>query len=553
MFNISRSELHNTTTPQNSAASDLEESNIQSAPESDKNSNSLSTPTAISGGKITPEKFLSAMKKYFENENSDEIHIIFSEDKILAESLIGTIKKYDHVVKKIIQQGVDYESPHDPGLTQLFAACKNRKNIQVIKLLLFAGADINKRCEENRTVLMAACKSRNAELVELLISLGCDIDAVDDNGISALKIATEMRDIPILKILLENGANVNATDRVGLEILSCAVRNDFYIFDPLKSLEVVGLLIKYGADVNNRASKLPIFQSGIPGPLFRALAVSNPNTKMIELLLERGADVLQKGIDGKTIFEGCEQGLSELNPENKMVIQAHWKKLVPDSEGFGTQKIVRVTSQNLQNLAARAYVVHLCESKDNASAVNDDSVAENDVEAQDLPETEILEIDNLVNDILIENINAFQADGRTYMTIAAGAGDSGEITTDFLLKSGANLHQPDKHGNSPLIAAAMADEWDTVFKLIEHGAHLNQTNAQTGGSVLWAAFISENMAATDQAELIAVLIEKGASLDLPNPEKKSEQYWPKLEDVLNYCHSLKWHESYHQNSDNSST
>jgi ankyrin repeat protein len=57
-------------------------------------------------------------------------------------------------------------------------------NIELVKLLLEYGADVNSKDDDGYTPLSIACKYKNTELVKLLIEHGADIDMVDTDKLS---------------------------------------------------------------------------------------------------------------------------------------------------------------------------------------------------------------------------------------------------------------------------------------------------------------------------------------------------------------------------------
>jgi ankyrin len=98
-------------------------------------------------------------------------------------------------------------------------------DITLVKLLLAHGADTKIVSKDSETVLMAACgtgfipgysKGRTAaerlEVVKLLIDLGQDVNAGDDYGITALMVAANIGDVPIIQYLIDKGADLGAYD-----------------------------------------------------------------------------------------------------------------------------------------------------------------------------------------------------------------------------------------------------------------------------------------------------------------------------------------------------
>ncbi len=80
-----------------------------------------------------------------------------------------------------------------------------------------------------------------------LIDSGVDVDGVDYNHITALHYATSRGNITMIKKLLEKGADIEFRDPWGNTPLSNAV---FYALDFDNGIEIINLLISYGADIN---------------------------------------------------------------------------------------------------------------------------------------------------------------------------------------------------------------------------------------------------------------------------------------------------------------
>ncbi len=82
-------------------------------------------------------------------------------------------------------------------------------NIDLMRVLIEAGADLNSSNEVGATSLMLACIAGNLEEVKLLLELGADIECVDETGWrTALYMASENGNIEIIRTLISYGAKV---------------------------------------------------------------------------------------------------------------------------------------------------------------------------------------------------------------------------------------------------------------------------------------------------------------------------------------------------------
>jgi ankyrin repeat protein len=187
-----------------------------------------------------------------------------------------------------------------------------KKDSKEVSLLIKTGADVNaadkidkddikiidgvkivnKLNDDNKTVLMHAAMCENAEIVKMLIDAGADVNKKDKNGMTALMHAvynlgqtSPKSNVEISKILIESGADVNMVTEyndTALHLL-CSKTKDM--------VEVADLLIKAGADVNVKDSneRTPLME-----------AVLQKNIKIVKSLIESGADINIKNSLNKT-------------------------------------------------------------------------------------------------------------------------------------------------------------------------------------------------------------------------------------------------------------
>ena len=158
--------------------------------------------------------------------------------------------------------------------------------INLAKLLIAAGADVNAIDNSSRTVLIRATENGSTEIAKLLIAAGADINATGNHGMTALMKAAWSINIntEIVKLLLDAGADVNARDNSGNTALINAAwsRN---------STEIVKLLLAAGANVNarNNRGEAALIKAAIYG-----------HTEIIKLLLAAGVDFNARDNLGRT-------------------------------------------------------------------------------------------------------------------------------------------------------------------------------------------------------------------------------------------------------------
>jgi ankyrin repeat protein len=79
--------------------------------------------------------------------------------------------------------------------------------VDIVRVLLDYGADVNGRDNHSRTPLMWAALKGHGDIARILIKAGADLFATDKFGYSAWQLASEGKQTKILQILTEAGVN----------------------------------------------------------------------------------------------------------------------------------------------------------------------------------------------------------------------------------------------------------------------------------------------------------------------------------------------------------
>lgn len=174
---------------------------------------------------------------------------------------------YPEVIAALIKAGADVNAANASGLTSLMIATRqannyeynisqmmdspelkeidvykvikenNKKNLQIVKVLLDAGAEINLSNDDGTTPLMYAVTSNsNNEIVKLMIKRQVLINQINDKGENALIYAIRYSSNPeeTIKILLEGGIDVSRRDVNGKTAYDYALKRDILSQDTLK-------------------------------------------------------------------------------------------------------------------------------------------------------------------------------------------------------------------------------------------------------------------------------------------------------------------------------
>lgn len=113
------------------------------------------------------------------------------------------------------------------------------KKILIILVMLFVNVLVFAR-DSKEPPIVTATKTGNVEVIKLLLNNGADINAVDYYGQSPLFFAIKEKNLELVKFLVENGAIVNTKeDGFGKTAFHYAISN--------QDINIIKYLIEKGA------------------------------------------------------------------------------------------------------------------------------------------------------------------------------------------------------------------------------------------------------------------------------------------------------------------
>lgn len=149
------------------------------------------------------------------------------------------------IVKALVRAGanpnVKVMSFHAGEITPLISAINSNseQRVELVNILISGKAQINPRGKFFLSPLMHAVG--NLDIVKLLIANGADVNQKNFRGATAL-MAAAIDGIPsVVRYLLEQGADVNASDKDGTTALMCAEGRRAY-FDAAERDEIIQVL-----------------------------------------------------------------------------------------------------------------------------------------------------------------------------------------------------------------------------------------------------------------------------------------------------------------------
>ena len=137
--------------------------------------------------------------------------------------------------------------------TALHIAASDRQYSLIMLLLKNPALDLNKLDSYGDTALHIAIWSRNLEAVKLLHAAGADLEIVDRCGRTALLLALQYWRVEIMEFLIRNGANVNA--RCPARARLCVTLLHGLLGPNCECEKFVKLALEYGADPEVRDGK----------------------------------------------------------------------------------------------------------------------------------------------------------------------------------------------------------------------------------------------------------------------------------------------------------
>ena len=195
-----------------------------------------------------PKHFIKDYDKVSAKARSGESNVPRNDD-LVAAALAGNLSK----VKGLIEAGADPNSVDANGMGPLL-----NFHPQVTKYLLEKGANPDVQRNENIMPVISGV-SANKECVRLMLDAGADVNrASDHNGETLLHFAASGDDLELIRMALNAGANPNAQTIPGMKTFSlwrdARVRGETPLHRAAAwgSDEVIQMLIDAGADLEVR-------------------------------------------------------------------------------------------------------------------------------------------------------------------------------------------------------------------------------------------------------------------------------------------------------------
>ena len=275
-------------------------------------------------------------------------------------------------LRLLLEAGADMDKADCHGMTLLHMSTEGGR-LDFLRVLLEAGAETDKTDEDGSVALHHAAWWGHVDCLRLLLEAGADKDKGDTTGLTPLHDAAECGHLDCLRLLLEAGADKNKCDTTGdtplhkaagaghLDCLRLLLeagaetnkadldgRVPLHVAARLGLLDCLRLLLEAGADKN---------KGDTMGDTPLHLAAANLRLDCLQLLLEAGADIDKVNTVGDTpLHKAAGVGLLDCL---WLLLEAGADASARNKEGY-TPLDVAEANNNKEAAALLVYVTFCC-------------------------------------------------------------------------------------------------------------------------------------------------------------------------------------------------
>ncbi len=407
------------------------------------------------------------------------------------------------MVQTLIKAGADVNAAmKDHGWTPLMAGAYYTGDIELIRMLLAAKAQVNAKMSDGRTAEFLANQKGYNQIVAILKNRESVVKnffkAVEENSTRDLNIYLDKKDI-----------DINFKDKNGNTALMGAAEKGHKA--------VAEILLKKGIDINAH---------GKDGKTALIVASENNHTQVAELLInQKGIDINAHGKDGKTAL------ISAIEQHNKELINDLLKAgadVNVSTKNYGSTALMTAIEQMLEDVVEtllNTTNVNIYAEKFNqyvkgitALSLAEEKKSPNLIRVLKDKNTLIEELFTLVyNDdekglesyFTKEYIDVNAQNNRGEIALVVAIREANKKAIKALIKyKGINLNSKDKESISPLMAAVQENDITTFNMLLNAGANITSAAKSYDGWNLLMAAIEK-----PSPQIMQILLDKGEDIN----------------------------------------
>lgn len=414
--------------------------------------------------------------------------------------MVAAAQNHTELIDLLVEHGAELDLRSKKGLTALTYALGNDRWESVQKLLE-RHANVTSDMEELQEVMAKAAENEELSKVCFLLQHGVALDQAPRYNQQvypfALQVAALKNDVESARILLKYGVSTEV--EIGLKPALILAAERGYA-------RMVGLLLAYGVDIDIQSEAEA---SNEQGETALHAAVKNNHPKLIEFLLNKGADLEMADGEGRTAFtHAIESGHNDLAKilHAKYHAQLEWEF---ESEEVETPPLLAAAENGNEEILD--YMIQ--------AGVNVDSTSSERLTPLMVAKT-VRIAQKLIN--AGARVNKRDLAGRTPFMHQAFAGDT-EVM-QFLLLHGASINEVDENEKNSLMLAAQSNKPSAVQLMLKRHAVLNKTDRK-GNTALMHAMKghpeSEDNGEKNRVEILKALIDKGENIHAFNQKEQN--------------------------------
>ena len=454
---------------------------------------------AVKANKVNFVKHFIKLKGLSVNVNHKE------HDTALTALMMASEKGYFDIVECLVKQGkAQLDTQDDEGYSALHKAVKN-DHVDIVKLLVERGADMNLPSIRQQTSLYFAARQGNLDIVKILIGNGANVDCMNDgldftplhvacckgrfevskflievgkadmnkgtgSCLSPLYFACESGHLDLVKYLLDKGASLVTGFEGEIQVMQIAAE--------MGHIEIVNILLERGA-LNEAvyAEKSPLMMSVEAGhleavKLFIGLGWSLNVGLLIKAIINNRMDVVTYFIESRPkIINELDEW--ESSPIVEAVRNANFEAvelLIGNGADINSNLLIEAIINNHMDIVK-------CIVENRPKVIN---------QLDEQGSSPIVKAVKNANKEAVKLLIGNGADINSSLLIKAIINNHMDIVKCFIENRPKVINQLDEQGSSPIVKAVRSANFEAVKLLIGNGADINS-------SLLIEAIINNHM------------------------------------------------------------